>query len=165
MSKSKTDFEKFIGLFPQLLLPITLGEDTHLTFSRKNKPFSITVLREFIEPLEDEVFDDTTEALPCFRLPGTKDFYAIVYWKASLMNYQYIMATFDKWGGLIDKKTIAGTFSDGFELTQSVATINEKWQIYIASGQSDVEDESYVAASSSVQRMKLLEDGKIQIQE
>ncbi len=165
MNTKKSDFEQFSELFPEVELPITLGEDTHLTFSRNNKPFNMAAIKEFIEPLEDEIFDDTTEAIPCFKLPGTKDFYALVYWKASLMNYQYSLVTFDKWGELIDKKTIAGTFSDGFQLTQSVATINEKWQIYVASGQSDADDENYEAASSSVQRMILLPDGQIKIQD
>ncbi len=165
MNKNKTAFKQFIDLFPEVVLPVTLGEDTHLTFSRKNQPFSQTVLKEFIEPLEEEIFDDFTEAVPCFRLPVKKGFHAIVYWKAKLMNYQYILATFDEWGGLIDKKTIAGTFSDGSQLTQSVANINEKWQIYIASGQSNVDAENYEAADSSVQRMLLTEDGEIKIQE
>ncbi len=165
MTTNKTAFKQFIALFPEVTLPLTLGEDTHLTFSRKNEPFSQTTLKAFIEPLEEEVFDDFTEALPCFRLPVDKGFHAIVYWKAKLMNYQYILATFDEWGQLIDKKTIAGTFSDGSQLTQSVATINDKWQIYIASGQSDAVSEKYVAAETSVQRMSLTEEGEIKIQE
>lgn len=165
MNKKKTDFEQFVECFPEINLPITLGEDTHFVFSKNNQPLNQAVIQEFIEPLEEEIFDDTTEVVPCFRLSGTKDFHAIVYWKAQLMSYQYIMVTFDKWGGLIDKKTIAGTFSDGFQLTQSVATINENRQIYVASGQSEADQEDYEAANSSVQRMAILEDGQIKIQD
>lgn len=165
MNKKKTDFEHFISFFPEISLPITLGEETHFTFSRNNKPLSQEVINEYIEPLEGEEFDDTTEVVPCFRISDTKAFYGIVYWKAELMSYQYILATFDKWGQLIDKKTIAGTFSDGMQLTQSVATINEKRQIYVASGQSDVSQVDYHAANSSVQRMSILEDGQIALQE
>ncbi len=163
MSKKKTDFDHFIASFPPISLPITLGEDTHITFSRNNQPLHQDLIRDFIEPLEDQVFDDLMEVVPCFRIADIKDFYAIVYWKAELMNYQYILVTISKEKELIDKKTIAGTFSDGIQLTQSVATINEKRQIYVASGQSEADQEEYEAASSSVQRMAILDDGQIKI--
>lgn len=165
MSNKKTDFELFIASFPAISLPITLGEDTHIIFSRKNKPLHQDLIQEFIEPLEDQVFDDTMEVVPCFRIADIKDFYAIVYWKAELMNYQYILVTISKDKEVIDKKTIAGTFSDGRQLTQSVATINDKRQIYVASGQSAADQEDYEAASSSVQRMVILDDGQIKIQD
>jgi hypothetical protein len=165
MSKKKSAFDHFIASFPAISLPITLGEDTHITFSRKNKPLSQAIIREFIEPLEDEVFDDTTEVVPCFRIADIQDFYAIVYWKAELLSYQYILVTISKDREVIDKKTIAGTFSDGKQLTQSVATINENRQIYVASGQSEADQEEYEAASSSVQRMAILDDGQIKIQD
>jgi hypothetical protein len=103
--------------------------------------------------------------VPCFRVADTKEFYALVYWKAELMSYQYILVTFDKWGQLIGKKAIAGTFSDGMQLTQSVATINEKRQIYVASGQSDASQIDFQAANSSVQRMSILDDGQIALLE
>lgn len=165
MDKKKTDFQHFIDFFPAISLPITLGEDTHITFSRQNKPLHQEVIREFIEPLEDQVFDDTMEVVPCFQIADIKDFYAIVYWKAELMSYQYILVTISKDREVIDKKTIAGTFSDGVRLIQSVATINETRQIYVASGQSEADQEEYEAASSSVQRMAILDDGQIKIQD
>ncbi|MEL7119585.1 MAG: hypothetical protein AAFO07_09095 [Bacteroidota bacterium] len=155
-----TEFDQFVALFPEVELPVVLSEEMTSIFSRTNEPLSAIVLKEFIEPIEGEL-DDTSEVIPCFRIPKTYDFHAIIYWKAELMNYQYILATFDKNGNLIDRKVIAGTISDTFEVIQSVATITEDWQIYIVSGQNYSDAQSYKASSSTANRLQLLTDGKI----
>lgn len=158
----KTDFDKFIELFPEVELPVTLGEETHLTFSKKNKPLRPSVIKEFIQPLEEQAIDeDTTEFIPGFRLPKTKHFHGLVYWRADVMSYQYILVTLNTFGELIAKRTIGGTYSDGFQLTQSAATISEKYIVYVASGQSELNIPAYEAASSAVQRLKINGDGTI----
>lgn len=153
-------FEHFLERFPEIDLPVTLGEETHHHFSRKNKPLPAAMIRQFIAPLEDQI-DELTEFISCFRIRKTSKFSAIVYWRASLMTYQYVLATFTDKGLLIDKKVIAGTFFDGHTLTQSVATIDEDWIISIASGQSERNDVNYNAATSTAYQLELLPDGKI----
>ena len=153
-------FAHFLDKFPEIELPVTLGEDTHHYFSRNNEPLPDQMIQEFIFPLEEDL-DELTEFVPCFKILGTKNFHAIVYWRAGLMNYQYVLVTFTEKGLLIDKRVIAGTFSDGQVLTQSVATIDEDWIISIASGQSEGISTDYNAASSTAYQLELLPDGKI----
>ena len=105
--------------------------------------------------------DENTEFIACFRLDGLKDIHAIVYWKASLLNYNYVLVTFDKAGNLLDKRVIAGTFYDGERLTQSVANIDEDWLISIASGQSKTHTSGFSATERTAYQLELLPDGTI----
>lgn len=155
-------FKEFLQRFPAATLPVTLGEDTHHTYSSTNKPLSEEMVHQFIWPLEQtDVLDDVTEFIACFSLEATKEYIAIVYWKAELLNYQYRLATFDKKGSLIDQKVIAGTAYIGDEVTQSAAVINEDRQVYMVSGQGQMDARNYSAATSTANRLQIGTNGKI----
>lgn len=155
-------FSQFLKLFPVVELPITLSAESHHTFSKENKPFPQIAIQEFLIPLESEEPDDLTEFIPCFRIPKTGPFHAIVYWKASLMTYEYILVSFNKQGLLIDKKIIAGTKAHGEALAKSVATITEDWEIFMVGGVTDSEDDSnYDPTSSQSLSLELLPTGQI----
>jgi hypothetical protein len=155
----RVSFGQFIEKFPEIKLPVILAEDSHHSFSKHNEPLPGLMVEQFIQPLETEPTDEFTEFVPCLRLPETYDFHAIVYWRAGLMNYQYTLATFTKKGELIDKRVIAGTFSDGKVLITSVATLDEDWIIYIASGQS--KEGLFDASNSTTSQLELLPEGNI----
>ncbi|MEM1215746.1 MAG: hypothetical protein AAGJ82_08690 [Bacteroidota bacterium] len=162
LRQNKPTFEHFITYFPAVALPFTLGEDTHMLFSKENKPLPAAIIAEYILPLEGlERTDETTEYVACFHLPMPKGFYAIVYWTAELLNYAYKLVTFDHKGNVIAEKTVAGTTFDGNELTQSMAVINEDKMIYLVSGQSQAALDDYAAANSTASRYQLTDDGKI----
>lgn len=162
MQQSKIDFSLFLNKFPVVELPATLSEETHHDFSRTNDPLPQVMLDHYILPLEERESDEFTEFVACFQLPKTKGFYAIVYWRASLMNYQYTLATFTNKGEFIDKRVIAGTFSDGNTLTRSIATIDEDLEILIVSGQVQAgHEEEYDASTSTAYTLELLPDGKV----
>lgn len=157
----KIDFISFLEQFPLVEPPVILGEASHHTFSTENLPLPAVLIDRFIVPLEDEMPDETTEFIACFRLDGLKDIHALVYWKASLLNYQYQLVTFDKKGNPLEKRVIAGTFYDGDKLTQSVASIDEDWMISIASGQSQIQASDFSATESTAYQLELLPDGNI----
>jgi hypothetical protein len=157
----KVRFSHFIEKFPEIDLPITLNIDSHHIFSQQNDPLNAIIIDQFIAPFELEPMDDYTEYIACFRLPNTYDINAVVYWKAGLLTYQYTLLTFDKNGRGIDKKVIAGTFSDGDLLTQSVATIDEDWTIHVVTGQQIGNDENYDASASRAFQLELLPEGTI----
>lgn len=165
MAKQVTDkpsFEDFLNCFPPVELPFTLGEDTHLLFSKENDPIPGVVIAEYILPLEgEEELDEVTEYIACFALPASKNYHAIVYWKAALLNYEYKLYTFDTKGNLIAEKVIAGTTYDGIELTQTMAAIQENLLIYLVSGQSQLVKEEYAAANSTANRLQITDEGKI----
>ena len=156
-------FAHFIEHFPEVPLPVTLGDDSHHEFSRHNDPLPPRAIAQYIEPLEPpETEEEFTEYIACFRLPDAHEFIAVVYWRAHLMNYRYKLATFTKSGQLIDTQIIAGTFSDGKTLTKSVAIIGEDWEILIVSGQTEVgREEKYDASTSTTHQLELLPDGII----
>jgi hypothetical protein len=157
----KVDFRHFLEKFPEVELPITLGEEAHHDFSLTNDPLPTLMIAQYIDLIEGGESDELTEFIACFQIPETGEFYAVVYWKAELMAYQYVLATFSKKGVLIDKRTIAGTYSDGKTLTQSVATIDEDWTIHIVTGQTAVERRVYDASSSTAYELEILPDGQI----
>ena len=159
--EQKFSLSQLLEFFPEIELPITLAEDDHHTFSQNNKALPKLMIEQYFVPLEKTAPDDFTEYIPCFRIPETGNFTAIVYWKASLMTYEYILLTFDKKGKIIDKKTIAGTKAEGQALARSVATITEDWEIYMVGGVVSANDDSYDPANSQSVCLELLPTGEI----
>lgn len=157
----KVSFSQFLKKFPAVELPVTLAEEAHHAFSSRNEPLPALMIEQYILPIEDQGPDDYTEYVPCMKIPDTGAFHAVVYWRAGLLNYQYTLACFTKKGELIDKRAIAGTFSDGDTLTTSVATIDEDWAIFIVSGQARSGDKDYDPSSSTAYKLELLPEGQI----
>ena len=159
---TNNNFSHFISHFPEIELPITLGEEDHFTFSKENEPLPAKMTHEFLFPLEKEDPDELTEYIPCFKIPETSPFYAIVYWKASLLTYEYILVTFNQKGQLIDKKIIAGTKAHGETLVRTVATITEDWEIFVVGGVSNAhDDDRYDPSESQSLSLELLPTGQI----
>ena len=157
----KIKFQDFLLKFPEVDLPITLSEETLAVFSKENEPINSLMAHQFINVYEDKDMDDMTEFVPCFKIPKTDAFHAVVYWKAELMNYQFILMTYDKSGNFIDSRTLAGTTSNGDIVLQSVATIEEDWMIYIVSGAQALRNQTYDAGTSTTTDLELLPDGLI----
>ncbi|MCB0617258.1 MAG: hypothetical protein KDC43_01190 [Saprospiraceae bacterium] len=158
----KVSFEHFLEKFPEIDLPVTLTDEAIHTFSKVNDPLPVPMIEQFLQRFEEEPADELTEYVACFRIADTSEFHALVYWRAGLMNYQYILATFTKQGLPIDRKAIAGTYYDGRTFTRSVATIDDEWIIYVVAGQApDGNDQSYDASSSRTINLELMPDGRI----
>lgn len=166
MSESKrpvtVSFQQFLNYFPEIDPPIILTEEAAHVFSSQNEPFHPQSIRQFIAPFHVNEIDELTEFVPCLKVPGTHGFHAVIYWKAGLLNYEFILMTFTEKGDIIDRRVIAGTFSDGRTLTTSVATIEEDWIIHVVTGQSASDElHAYAASNSKAFNLELLPDGKI----
>ncbi len=157
----KPTFDQFLLKFPEVELPITLTDESHHEFSRRNTPLSEAMIVEYIHTIESFDFDEFTEFIPCVKIPKTDGFHAIIYWRAGLMDYEYTLATFTEKGQFIDKKVIAGTKVRDGMLIRSVATIEDDWLIYIVIGNSNPDDEQFVAINSRSFNMELLATGEI----
>lgn len=156
------NFAAFLGKFPEVRLPVILNDEIHHDFSQHNDPLPGLMIDRFIAPLETEPIDELTEFIACFKIPDTGEFHAVVYWKAALLNYQYVLATFTKTGQLVDKRVIAGLVSDGKTLVTSVATIDEDWVIHIVTGHADAAAAHlYDASQSKISELELLPEGVI----
>lgn len=162
MSKQISPFTAFLNIFPEIELPISLGENTHMEFSRRNDPLPGDLIQAFIVANEKVPSDEFTEHIACFRVANLKEFQAVVYWRAGLMDYRYILATFNKKGEQIDSRVIAGMFSDGEKVTTSVATIDKEWGISVASGQSDAKTGVYDPEGNTLFSLEIMPDGTIE---
>ncbi len=154
-------FALFLRFFPVLPLPQQLTEEGQVDFSKGNEILPGDLIEAFILPAEEENPDDLTEFVPCFQIGETKDFHAVIYWKAELMSYQYRLVTYDHQGKIITSRVIAGTYSDGETLIQSMAIIEPDWEIIVVSGAKTKADPAFDASTSTTYSLELLPDGKI----
>ncbi|MBI5917457.1 MAG: hypothetical protein HY842_18975 [Bacteroidetes bacterium] len=153
-------FNQFLKIFPEVTLPVSITEESASAFSLDNDPFTGQMIEEFLLPLEPDM-DDLTEFVPGFRIAGLNDIHAVLYWKAGLLSYQYVLVTFEKSGKPIDRKVIAGTVSDGKIIVRSVARIDEYLTIYIVSGVASGSDDLFDANESTARELELLPDGRM----
>ena len=158
---TKHAFKDFLDKFPEISLPVTLTEESHHDFSRTNDPIPAAMIEQFLLHIETGEVDEFTEYIPCFRIPETHGFHAIVYWKAGLMTYEYTLLTFNKDGLSIDKKVIAGTKVDGERLHRTVATIEDDWIIYCVRGVAPANEPTYDPSTSESLHLELLATGEI----
>lgn len=163
MSNTDINFEKFLTLFPEVELPITLSTDTHLEFSKHNLAIPAAMMDEYLSSVLD---DELTEYIACFKIPNTESFHAIVYWRAGLMEYEYYLSTYDKVGNLLDKRVISGTKSNNEQLVRSVATIEADWLINVVEGTEFFKEDGesvFNPQSSRVYNLELLANGEIAV--
>ncbi len=163
MTKTKSvPFNLFVAKFPVIELPLTLTSESSRHFSQQNDPFPGPMINEFLLPFDEEEYDEeVTEYVPCLQIPGTAGFKALVYWKATLLNYGYYLVTFTDKGEFINKRGIAGTKLNGDALAQSVATIDEDWVIHIVGGVSSATEVEYDPSNSQSFQLELLPTGEI----
>ncbi len=152
----KFSFEDFIAFFPEVELPISISEDSLTEYSKNNRPLPHPMIDRYLATDND---DEYTEYIPCFRIPKTKDFTGIVYWKAGLMDYQFILTTYHNDGTAIDTNTIAGTTVLHGQVIRSAATLDQDWIIFTAVGRE--EGDVYDATTTRLSTMELLPNGMI----
>jgi len=156
----KARFDEFIEFFPFLELPFSLLPDISEIPSGA-LPLPAILLDAFILPFEGDEVDEYTEYIPFGRIAGIKDFHALIYWKASVMRYEFILATYGLEGNLLSHAIIGGLRSDQEGILHSVAIINEDLSITIAEGLTLEEEESLDISKTNTYEMAILPDGYI----
>lgn len=134
------DFTEFIEFFPPLKPPFSLLPDISQIPSF-SLPLPGVLLDAFILPFEGEEVDEFTEYIPYGRIEGTKDFHALIYWKAGVMQYEFILATYSLEGAPLSHAIIGGLRSDDHGLLHSVAVVHEDMSLTIAEGVATEEEE------------------------
>jgi hypothetical protein len=135
-------FQDFLSLFPPAKLPVSITLDSYKTFEQVNDLIPIDLASEFIIQEDELPEEEFTEFLPCFQITSRADqeFISLVYWKAALMRYDYILATYTKSGIPISRQVIAGTSSDGKSINQKVATIETDGDVQVIQSTQDASD-------------------------
>jgi hypothetical protein len=157
----KYTFEQYIAKYPPINMPVTLGEDTHHTFGLENLPFSEEMIAQYMQPIETEDIDEYTEFLPCFRIADEDNFIAVVYWKAALLAYEYVLVTYTNKGEFINRKVVARTHVKGEQIVRSVATIDNELVIYIGEGITSAKGDDFDPTKSKTYNMEILPNGEI----
>lgn len=161
--KNRITFQNFLNFFPPVELPYTITSDTQRLISQKCDPLSATWMFNFVLG-KDEVVDDFTEYMPCFSIPNTGNFFAIVFWEAGIEGSTYYLTTFTANGVLIDKSKIAGTKYDKDGLYQMVCTISPSWLFSCAEGRLDAQGNTAPVSSNENHlhsSLQLTGDGEI----
>ena len=161
MKKEAVKFSGFVKLFPKIDFPVTISVEDSRTYSAKNDPLKIEYIETYIDKEINSEENELLEYVPCFKFKNTTDFHALVYFKADLMNYEYILATYDKKGNLIEKRIIAGLRSNGPIITRAVANISEDHIIYIVEGMTDANEKLYNPSASKSYNLEVMGNGEI----
>jgi hypothetical protein len=158
-----SDFESFLSYFPEIVPPITLTEDSIDHINASNDPLPYYLVKTFIESWElvDESDVEFIEYVPCLKLPKLNKFYSLIYWKAGLLKYDFILANIDEKGQLIQRKTICGTIVENELIKKSVANIDEDYIINIVAGAHKTNEVGYDASYSQTFSMEIMANGEI----
>jgi hypothetical protein len=136
MSKTLPGFIAFSSKFPVLdTLPYKIGPDEYRQRSQENQPITPDDIALFLP--NDPNDDDTTEFIPCFRIPAIGKILAFIYWSANLQGYYYHLVTFDKDGNRMAHKMLGGSSILTQPFVIQIITIREGGIITIAEGISD----------------------------
>jgi hypothetical protein len=159
MTKAMT-FQEFLSFFPEVDLPITLSDEYLEIFSRNNKVLPGEAIHRYIYQWETKDDDETTEFIPCLALPPQDEFIGLIYWKANVEKFEYILVTLGKTGNLISRKPIASITYEGKLIKRSVASIDEDLIIHIIAG-AHIEGVEYDPEASQAFNMEILPTGDV----
>ena len=133
-------FAEFIEFFPSLQPPFSLLPDLEQIPSDQI-PLPGVLLETYILPFEANEMDEYTEYIPYGKIDGTKSFYALIYWKAGVLRYEFILATYTLDGHPMSHAIIGGTRYEEEGTIHSVAVVHEDLRITIAEGMADPDEQ------------------------
>jgi len=126
-------FAEFIEFFPLLRPPFSLLPDLE-QIPADPVPLPEVLLDAYILPFEGDEVDEYTEYIPYGKIEGTKDYHAMIYWKAGVLKYEFILATYGLDGQPTSHAIIGGIRYEEEGTIHSVAIVNEDLRITIAEG-------------------------------
>lgn len=124
-------------------------------------PLPGALMEVFILPFEGEEVDEYTEFMPWGRIEGLKDFHALIYWKASVLRYEFILATYKPDGTPINHAIIGGLTYDDENALHSVAVVQDDLSITIAEGVMNPGDTTLEDEQTNTYQMSIGHDGII----
>lgn len=120
------------------------------------------VLQEaYILPFESDEIDEFTEYVPFGKLSGIRDFHAMIYWKAGVLRYEYILATYSAEGEPLSHAIVGGLRYEEEGVLHSVAVIHEDMSITIAEGIAETDQSGLNADQTQTYQMAILPTGII----
>lgn len=140
--------EDFLDYFPSIKLPITLSENSISHIEKASKILPESILDTTIRNWEKVDPDGFTEYVPCFTLAKNENFVLLVYWKASLLGFEYFAVTLGYDFKLIDRKQIASTLHVRDQIKSSVVHIDEDLTFHVVASVNSVTAHSFNPSNS-----------------
>ena len=122
-------------------------------------PLPGAMLDAFILPFEKDEIDPYTEYIPFGRVVGTKGYHALIYWKAGVMQYEFILATYTLEGEPLSHAIVGGIRYEDEGILHSVGVIHEDKSITIAEGMTTGDEDQKLSQDTQVYQMKILPTG------
>lgn len=156
----EAQFAEFIEYFPPLDLPFSLLPDLSQIPSDPI-PLPGVLQESFILPFESSETDEFTEYVPYGRIQGLKDFHAVIYWKAGVLRYEFILASYSLEGAPLSHAIVGGLRYEEEGVLHSVAVIHEDLSITIAEGIADTDDSTLDPNQTQTYQMMITPAGVI----
>src|SRR5699024_316405 len=123
-------------------------------------------LEQYIYPFLVKEDDEFTEYVPCFVLKEEKNFIAVVFWRAGLMEYEYYLITYNNAGDSIDHQVIAGMKSDGVQVIIRIAMIDDDSSVHMVEGMAHEMDAfDYDPNKTRKYSFEITQDGHIMMEQ
>jgi hypothetical protein len=153
-------FAEFIDFFPVMDLPFSLLPDINQIPSDP-LPLPGVLQDAFILPFESDETDEFTEYIPFGRIAGRQDYHAVIYWKAGVLRYEFILATYSPEGEPLSHAIVGGLRYEEEGILHSVAVIHEDMSITIAEGMAAADEKSLDLNQTQTYEMAILPSGII----
>lgn len=154
------NFNQFLQQVPLAEIPLVLSGELQKQLTSLADPLPMPVVQDLM-PWEASP-DEMTEILVVARFEQEESFQALLFWKAELLTYSFILATYDHKGEVIDHEKIAGTEYDKQSVKESVAIIEDDWMIFAAEGSDQINgDLSFEAKNSRKSNFMVEKNGRI----
>lgn len=126
-----TDLVEFVESLEELSLPILLSTELQDEISGLNNPLPSAIVEAYLKP-DYENWDEYTEMIPVGKI-SLESSLMVLFWKAHLLEYDFLLVGFSPNGSLVDRKRIAGTKVDeSGHISETVASIEEDLLIFMA---------------------------------
>jgi hypothetical protein len=159
MTVPKAEFARFIEFFPNLKTPFSLLPDLQQIPSDPI-PLPGALQDAYILPFEGDETDEFTEYIPYGRIEGTRDFQAVIYWKAGVLRYEFILATYTNDGRPLNHAIVGGIRYEEEGTIHSIAVFHENLHITIAEGMSAPDDQP-ISPQTQTYLMSIQPNGEI----
>lgn len=153
------DLKLLLRYFPEVPLPVTVTFSSREAFEQNNKLLPEMLSALYVERWEGEIPDEFTEYLPGFHF-RTKKQYGIVYWKAALLHYAYVLVLLDPEGTFLDRLVLAETDAEGGIVRQGAAMISEDYEIYLVESALDADAVFGDPTQTITERWKITDEGR-----
>lgn len=155
----KQDLRLLLEYFPEVELPVSLSFNSREAFAANSKPLPELLAAISFDLWEEAEPDEFTEYQPGFRFRHGEH-HALVYWKASLLQYAYVLVILDRKGLLLDRLVLAETDATTGTVRQGAALITAEAEIFTVESELGPEEALGDPSQTMTERWVITDEGR-----